>query len=95
MAALRHGRRVARLSQRDLARRAGVSQSLIARIEARRVDPPVGEMQRLLGLCGLRWELQLVAGGATAAERRSRSALVRQRARRRGDAGVFRRMAEN
>ncbi|MGB9376807.1 MAG: hypothetical protein WCB04_04755, partial [Mycobacteriales bacterium] len=52
-------------------------------------------MQRLLALCGLRWELQLVTGGATAAERRSRSALVQQRARRRGDASVFRRMAEN
>lgn len=95
MAALRHARRVARLSQRDLARRAGVSQSLVARIESRRVDPPVGQMQRLLGLCGMRWELQLVGGGVTPSAGAGRNALVQQRARRRENASAARRMQEN
>ncbi len=95
VAALRHARWVARLSQRDLARRAGVSQSLVARIEARRVDPPVGQMQRLLGLCGMRWEFQLVAGGATPAVARARNVMVQKRARARDDAAAARRMHEN
>ena len=87
VAALRHARRVARLSQRDLARRAGVSQSLVARIEARRVDPPVGVMRRLLGLCGMRWELQLHSAGVTPAASRARQTMIREQARHRGDAG--------
>ena len=95
VAALRHGRRVARLSQRDLARRAGVSQSLIARIEARRVDPPVGVMQRLLGCCGLRWELRLVVVGDTAVAVRRRRAAVTGSALRRSSAATDRRCAEN
>lgn len=95
MAPLRHARRVARLSQRDLARRAGVSQSLVARIESRRVDPPVGQMQLLLGLCGMRWELQLVGGGVTPALGSARNTLVQRRARRRDDASAGRRMREN
>lgn len=95
VAALRHGRRVARLSQRDLARRAAVSQSLIARIEARRVDPPVGVIQRLLGLCGMRWDLRLVAGGATPAAAGARGKAVREASRRREAAARARRRREH
>ncbi len=94
VAALRHGRRVARLSQRDLARRAGVSQSLIARIESRRGDPPVGVMQRLLGLCGMRWELRLCPAGATPVAAAGRGVAVRRSARRRGRAARVRRWRE-
>ncbi len=95
VAALRHGRRVARLSQRDLARRAAVSQSLIARIETRRVDPPVGLMQRLLGLCGLRWDLRPVTAGATPAAARERGKAVRESSRRRDAAARHRRRHEH
>lgn len=95
VAALRHGRRVARLSQRDLARRAGVSQSFVARIEARRVDPPVGVMQRLLGFCGLRWELRLAIVGDTTAATVRRAAAVRESANRRWEGASTRTSAEN
>lgn len=95
VAALRHGRRIARLSQRDLARIAGVSQSLVARIEARRVDPPVGVLQRLLGCCGLRWELRLVVAGDTEKQAGNRRVAVQQSARRRFDSAYTRRAAEN
>lgn len=94
VSALRHGRRVARLSQRDLARRAEVSQSLIARIEARRVDPPVGLMQRLLGLCGLRWDLSPTSCGATPARAATCTNNVRESARRRKDAAAGERRAQ-
>ncbi len=96
VAALRHGRRLARLSQRDLARRATVSQSLIARIEARRVDPPVGLLQRLLGFCGLRWELRLTTCGATPGRAAACELAGRKSARRRADsADGARRVREN
>lgn len=96
VAALRHGRRIARLSQRDLARRAGVSQSSIARIEARRVDPPVGLMQRLLGLCCLTWDLRVTPAGATPARARAGALDVRELARRRAEVSAAgRRASEN
>jgi transcriptional regulator with XRE-family HTH domain len=49
---LRHARRRAGLSQRQLAERTGVPQETIARIEARRVDPRVTTLDRLLEGCG-------------------------------------------
>lgn len=94
VAALRHGRRVARLSQRDLARIAGVSQSLVARIEARRVDPPIGVLQRLLRYCGMRWEVHLVVAGESRSTAARRRPAVQRSARRRADAAYDRRAAE-
>jgi transcriptional regulator with XRE-family HTH domain len=50
---LRTARRRARLSQRELARRAGVPQPTVARIETRAVSPRVATLDRLLAVCGV------------------------------------------
>jgi transcriptional regulator with XRE-family HTH domain len=49
--ALLQARRRARLSQRDLARRAGVAQSTVARIERGLMDPRVSTLDSLLRAC--------------------------------------------
>lgn len=49
---LRHARRRAGLTQRELAARTGIPQETIARIETGRVDPRVGTLDRLLEGCG-------------------------------------------
>jgi predicted transcriptional regulator len=49
---LRHSRHRAGLTQRQLAARVGIPQETIARIEAGRVDPRVGTLDRLLEGCG-------------------------------------------
>jgi predicted transcriptional regulator len=49
---LRHARRRAGLTQRRLAASVGIPQETIARIEAGRVDPRVGTLDRLLEGCG-------------------------------------------
>lgn len=49
---VRHARRRAGLTQRQLAARAGIPQETIARIERGRVDPRVGTLDRLLEGCG-------------------------------------------
>ena len=49
---LRHARRRAGLTQRQLAGRTGIPQETIARIEARRMDPRVTTLDRLLEGCG-------------------------------------------
>lgn len=48
---LRHVRRRANLTQRQLAAKAGIPQESIARIERGRVDPRVGTLDRLLEAC--------------------------------------------
>jgi predicted transcriptional regulator len=48
----RHARRRAGLTQRQLSARVGIPQETIARIEAGRVDPRVGTLDRLLEGCG-------------------------------------------
>ena len=50
---LRGARSRAGLSQRQLAARAGIPQESIARIEAGRVDPRMGTVDRLLEACGV------------------------------------------
>ena len=54
-------RRQAGLTQRDLARRAGTPQSVIARIESGRANPTVNTVQRLLNATGYALQLQLVS----------------------------------
>lgn len=50
--ALRHARRRAGLTQRELAAITGVAQSTIARIEAGTIDPRVSTLDNLLRSCG-------------------------------------------
>lgn len=49
---LRTARRRAALTQRELARRAGTSQSVVARIEQGRTDPSTSNLARLLAAAG-------------------------------------------
>ena len=49
---LREARTAAGLSQRQLARRAGVAQPAIARIEQARVTPRIDTLDHLLSACG-------------------------------------------
>jgi len=48
---LRHARRRAGLTQRALAAKAGVAQSVVGRIESSRVDPTVTTLSKLLRAC--------------------------------------------
>jgi transcriptional regulator with XRE-family HTH domain len=48
---LRDSRRRARLTQRELAAKAGIPQETIARIERGRADPRVNTLDRLLAAC--------------------------------------------
>jgi transcriptional regulator with XRE-family HTH domain len=58
MTELTRARHVAGISQRELARRAGVPQSTVGRIEAGLLDPRIGTVERLLRACGM--ELSVV-----------------------------------
>jgi transcriptional regulator with XRE-family HTH domain len=53
-ATLRQGRAELGISQRELARRAGCSQSGIARLEAERADPPLSSLMTVLDAVGAR-----------------------------------------
>jgi transcriptional regulator with XRE-family HTH domain len=59
---LRYARRRARLTQRQLAARAGVPQPAIARIESGRSVPRVDTFTRLLDACGISLELRAAPG---------------------------------
>lgn len=54
---VREGRRRAGLTQRELAERAGTTQSAVARLESGRTRPALEDVQRLLRLCG--WDLRV------------------------------------
>jgi transcriptional regulator with XRE-family HTH domain len=54
---VREGRRRAGVTQRELAERAGTTQSAIARLESGRTRPALEDVQRLLRLCG--WDLRV------------------------------------
>lgn len=57
-----YARKKARLSQRALAERAGVTQATIARIEKNEIDPRLGTVRRLLRACGFDLEIEPLAG---------------------------------
>lgn len=82
-ALLRYARRGAGLSQRELAKRSGVQQPGIARIESGRTVPRADTLQRLLRACGVRLELAPTAGQGVdrSAIRRLLSLSPAQRAR--------------
>ena len=82
---IRRVRRVADLSQRDLAQRMGVSQSTVARWETGQSRPTLGAFEQMLAVGGLR--LQVIdSSGATVAPMREDGA--RDRAGRRFPAHV-------
>ena len=55
---LRYARDKARLSQRELGRRAGIAQATISLIEDGKTSPRFATLDRLLGVCG--FELEIV-----------------------------------
>lgn len=58
---VREARGRAKLTQRELARRAGTSQSVVARIERGQVSPSAGTLERLLREAGFRLRVELRA----------------------------------
>ncbi len=60
---LNQARRAAGLSQRELARRAGIPQSAIARIERSHQVPRLDTLERLLKACGFELRLGPARGG--------------------------------
>ena len=60
--ALLAARRRADLTQRELARRTGVAQPTIARIETGVADPRVDTLRRLLAACGARLSVEPLPG---------------------------------
>lgn len=56
---VREGRKRAGLTQRELAERAGTTQSAIARLESGRTSPALEDVERMLRLCGLQLIVEL------------------------------------
>jgi transcriptional regulator with XRE-family HTH domain len=70
---LQNARTRAGLSQRELARRAGTSQAMVARIERGQQSPSLATLERLVTACGLELRVRLAGGDDTpAAPRRER-----------------------
>lgn len=92
------------LSQRELAQRAGTSQSAIARIESGAVSPSFATVRRLVAACGFELRLSLAPAGAPdpvveAYKRDVDRTLLRENLRktveqRLGDIEAFRKSAE-
>ncbi len=57
-------RRQARLTQRELARRAGTAQSVVARIESGKTSPTIDTLQRLLAAAGCTLQLGVATAPA-------------------------------
>ena len=62
---LREARRRAGLSQGDLARRAGTSQSAVARVERGHSSPTLATLERLVGAAGFDLRLELAPRAAS------------------------------
>ena len=56
---VREARKRGALTQRELAERAGTTQSGIARLESGRTSPPLETVQRLIRLCGFELLVEL------------------------------------
>ena len=56
---VREARRRAGLTQRELAERAGTTQSAVARLESGRTSPSFDQVLRLIKLCGFRLDVAL------------------------------------
>jgi transcriptional regulator with XRE-family HTH domain len=63
-AAVREARARALLSQRELARRARTSQSVVARVERGQTNPSLNTLMRLLAATGFGLQLELVPAAA-------------------------------
>jgi transcriptional regulator with XRE-family HTH domain len=85
-ALLRYARRRASLTQRDLAERAGVPQSTVARIESSAVDPSVSLLSRLLRACGA--SLLAIPGNGEGVDRTLIRAMLDTPAERLASAGA-------
>lgn len=72
---LRYARDKARLSQRELGRRAGVSQTTISLIEDGRTSPRFSTLDRLLDICG--FELEIVPRAGVGIDRTRMRELLR------------------
>lgn len=59
-AVVTEARKRAKLTQRELARRAHAAQPLVARIESGRANPTVETIDRLLGAAGFQLRLELI-----------------------------------
>ncbi len=70
MELLKEARDRAGLTQRELARRAGTSQAMVARIERGQQSPSVATLERLVRACGLELRLETAGGEAPPAGRR-------------------------
>jgi transcriptional regulator with XRE-family HTH domain len=57
---VREARKRARLTQRELAEKAGTTQSAIARLESGRTRPAFDDVLRLVRLCGFDLDIMLV-----------------------------------
>jgi len=79
-------RRAANLSQRDLARRSGVAQSAVARIERGQQVPRADTLERLLAACGFELRLGPVRGGNV--DRREIERFLELSPRERSERGV-------
>ena len=62
MPSVRYARLRAGLTQQELARRAGISQPALARIETGRVTPRMDTVTRLLSACGMSLEITPTLG---------------------------------
>jgi len=72
---LRYARDKARLSQRELSRRAGVSQTTISLIEDGKTSPRFSTLDRLLDICG--FELEIVPRAGVGIDRTRMRELLR------------------
>lgn len=86
MELLRHAREGAGLSQRELARRAGTSQAMVARIERGRQSPSLATLERLVRACGRELRVEAPDDEPASPERRAASADGRLLVWRTGDA---------